>query len=124
MNKVSNEPIIDDYDTLGQTYVISSKNPVADHQGFLAGKRPRIRRGKRKETLGSRVRGLVQSIASTGHSNRESQPNDPEKTRLNGLLRNLSVYSRGCRERPDDSLSSSDPQRRHRSLIDCRYLRR
>jgi succinoglycan biosynthesis transport protein ExoP len=25
MNKVSNEPIIDDYDTLGQTYVISSE---------------------------------------------------------------------------------------------------
>ena len=53
MNKVTNEPIIDDYDTLGQTYVISSESILLqDHQVSLACERPRIRRRKGKPNPG------------------------------------------------------------------------
>src|SRR5215510_9526503 len=59
-NKVTNEPIIEDYDTLGQTYVIPSESillkvvrslSLASDPDFVGGK-------SSSETLGSRVRGL------------------------------------------------------------------
>jgi hypothetical protein len=62
-NKVTNEPIIEDVDTLGQIYVISSENilmhvvrslSLADDPNF-AGK-------KDGQTLTSRIRALFRSI--------------------------------------------------------------
>jgi succinoglycan biosynthesis transport protein ExoP len=111
MNKVSNEPIIDDYDTLGQTYVISSERILLRTIRSLSlASDPEFVGGKESQTLGSRVRGLVQSIASTSHST-ESQPNDPEKIALNGLLRNLSVSREDVASVLTVAFSSRDPSK-------------
>src|SRR3984893_3062759 len=68
-NKVSNEPIIDEYDTLGQTYVISSESillkvirslSLASDADFVG--------TKHSETLGSRIRGLFRNIAQGQHA--------------------------------------------------------
>ena len=65
-NKVSNEPIIDDYDTLGQTYVISSENILLQAIRSLSlANDPDFVGGKDSQTLGSRVRGLVRNIAQS-----------------------------------------------------------
>jgi succinoglycan biosynthesis transport protein ExoP len=114
MNKVSNEPIIDDYDTLGQTYVISSESILLRTIRSLSlASDPEFVGGKESQTLSSRVRGLVQSIAeglgySTDHAT-ESKPSDPEKIALNGLLRNLSVFREDVASVLTVAYSSSDP---------------
>src|ERR1700730_10986202 len=67
-NKVTNEPIIDDYDTLGQPYVISSEAillrvvrslSLASDPDCAEG----AGGGKHSETLASRVRDLFRSTA-------------------------------------------------------------
>jgi succinoglycan biosynthesis transport protein ExoP len=72
-NKVTNEPIIDDYDTLGQTYVIASESILLKviRSLSLAGD-PDFVREKQGETRGS-------------------QGDDAEKTALDNLVRNLTV---------------------------------
>src|SRR5436309_255235 len=56
-NKVSNEPIIDDYDTLGQTYVISSESNLMQVVRSLSlASDPDFVGRKDNETLGSRIR--------------------------------------------------------------------
>ena len=63
-NKVSNEPIIDDYDTLGQTYVISSESILLQVIKSLSlASDPDFVGGKDSEGLGSRIRGLFRSTA-------------------------------------------------------------
>jgi len=58
-NKVSNEPIIDDYDTLGQTYVISSENIMLQAIRSLSlASDPDFVGRPDSQSLGSRVRGL------------------------------------------------------------------
>lgn len=114
MNKVSNEPIIDDYDTLGQTYVISSESILLRTIRSLSlASDPEFVGGKKSQTLGSRVRALVQSIAgglgySTGHTT-ENQPSDPEKIALGSLLRNLSVAREDVASVLTVAFSSNDP---------------
>src|SRR3954469_6620909 len=63
-NKVSNEPIIDDYDTMGQTYVISSEGillqairslSLANDVDFVG--------EKESQSLSSRIRGLFRNTA-------------------------------------------------------------
>src|ERR1700722_7406842 len=61
-NKVSNEPIIEDYDTLGQTYVISSESILLKVVRSLSlANDPEFLAGKDSETLGSRFRGLFRN---------------------------------------------------------------
>jgi succinoglycan biosynthesis transport protein ExoP len=98
-NKVTNEPIIEDYDTLGQTYVISSESIIlqvvrslslADDPDFV-GK-------KDSETLGSRVRGLFRNTAQALGFTKEPAENqsidyrnDPEKIAFDSVVRDLTV---------------------------------
>lgn len=99
-NKVTNEPIIDDYDTLGQAYVITSESvllqvvkslSLASDPDFAGG-------GNDGKTLGSRVRSLIAKIApasalSKEPANDQSPPNhsDPEKIALDTVARNATV---------------------------------
>ena len=63
-NKVSNEPIIDDYDTLGQTYVISSESILLQVIRSLSlASDPDFVGEKDSEGLGSRIRGLFRNAA-------------------------------------------------------------
>src|SRR5882672_6752423 len=63
-NKVTNEPVIEDYDTLGQSYVISSESIVLQVVRSLSlASDPDFVGGKDSETLGSRVRGLFRNTA-------------------------------------------------------------
>jgi succinoglycan biosynthesis transport protein ExoP len=101
-NKVTNEPIIDDYDTLGQAYVISSESillqvvrslSLASDPDFAEGEA-----GKHSESLGSRVRDLFGSTArALGLSEEKAEARsidprkEPEKLAFDSLVRNLTV---------------------------------
>jgi succinoglycan biosynthesis transport protein ExoP len=100
-NKVSNDPIIEDYDALGQAYVISSESvllqvvrslSLASDPDFAGGG------GKHSETLGSRVRDLFRSTAEAlGLSEKKAEDQsidprkDPEKIAFDSVVRNLTV---------------------------------
>lgn len=94
-NKVTNEPIIEDYDTLGQTYVIPSESILLKVVRSLSlASDPDFVGGKNSETLGSRVRGLFRNTAQAlgfAKEPTEGQPIDPEKIAVDGLVRNLTV---------------------------------
>jgi succinoglycan biosynthesis transport protein ExoP len=98
-NKVTNEPIIEDYDTLGQTYVISSESIVLQVVRSLSlASDPDFVGGKDSETLGSRVRGLFRNSAQALGFPKESAENqsiehrnDPEKIAFESTLRDLTV---------------------------------
>src|SRR5215475_763228 len=63
-NRVTNEPIIEDYDTLGQTYVISSESILMEVVRSLSlASDPDFVGRKDSESLSSRVRGLFRSSA-------------------------------------------------------------
>lgn len=112
-NKVSNEPIIDDYDTLGQAYVISSENvlsqtvkalSLSNDTDFVA--------GKNTETVGSRARALYQNIAERlGFQSdpTETKSDDPEKTALRAVARNLTVSREDVASVMTVAFSSNDP---------------
>jgi succinoglycan biosynthesis transport protein ExoP len=98
-NKVTNEPIIDDYDALGQTYVISSESILLQVIRSLSlASDPDFVGEKDDETLGSRVRGLVRNTAQAlgfpekkGEDQSTARRNDPEKIALDRVIRNLTV---------------------------------
>jgi polysaccharide biosynthesis transport protein len=98
-NKVSNEPIIDDYDTMGQSYVISSESILLQVIRSLSlASDPDFVGGKNGETLGSRVRGLFRNTAQAlGFPEKKANDQsidprqDPEKIALDTLVRNLTV---------------------------------
>jgi succinoglycan biosynthesis transport protein ExoP len=112
-NKISNEPIIDDYDTLGQTYVISSESilsqairslSLASDSDFVS--------GKDAQTLGSRARVLLQSIAQRlgfPKDAAENRSDDPEKIALRAVARNLTVSREDVATVMTIAFSSSDP---------------
>jgi succinoglycan biosynthesis transport protein ExoP len=111
-NKVSNEPIIDDYDTWGQTYVISSENILLQAIRSLSlANDPSFVGGKDSQTLGSRLRGLLRNIAETfGYAKPvENQSNDPEKIALGNLVRNLTVNREDVASVISVAFSSNDP---------------
>lgn len=112
-NKVSNEPIMEDYDTLGQTYVISSENILLQAIRSLSlATDPDFVGGKDRQTLGSRARGLLRSIAEAiGYSNEtaEKQSPDPEKIALGNVTRNLAVNREDVASVITVAYSSSDP---------------
>ena len=111
-NKVSNEPIIDDYDTLAQTYVISSENVLLQAIGSLSlANDPNFVGGKDGQTLGSSVRGLLRNIAEAlGYPKPvENQSNDPEKIALGNLVRDLTVSREDVASVISIAFSSNDP---------------
>ena len=112
-NKVSNEPIIDDYDTLGQTYVISSENILLQAIRSLSlASDPDFVGGKDSQSLGSRVRGLLRNIAEAlGYAKEpaENQSNDPEKIALGNVVRNLTVNREDVASVMSIAFSSNDP---------------
>jgi succinoglycan biosynthesis transport protein ExoP len=112
-NKVSNEPIIDDYDTLGQTYVIASESILLQVVRSLSlASDPDFVGGKNKETLGSRVRGLLRNIAQgLGYpkESAETSPSDPEKIALGNVMRNLTVNREDVASVMTVAFSSNDP---------------
>jgi polysaccharide biosynthesis transport protein len=98
-NKVTNEPIIDDYDALGQTYVISSESILLHVVRSLSlASDPDFAGEKNSPTLGSRVRGLFRNTAQAlGFPEKEAEDKsidprkDSEKIALDRLIRNLTV---------------------------------
>jgi polysaccharide biosynthesis transport protein len=98
-NKVTNEPIIDDNDTLGQSYVISSEGVLSQVVRSLSlASDPDFVEGKGSESPGTRVRGLFRNIArALGFSNELADDqsiqhrNDPEKIAFDNVVRNLTV---------------------------------
>jgi succinoglycan biosynthesis transport protein ExoP len=113
-NKVSNEPIIDDYDTLGQAYVISSENILLQAIRSLSlANDPSFVGGKDSQTLGSRVRSLLRSVAEAlGYPKPvEGQPSDPEKIALGNIIRGLSVSREDVASVISVAFSSNDPAR-------------
>src|SRR5215470_757635 len=89
-NKVTNEPIIEDYDTMGQTYVISSESILLKVVRSLSlASDPDFVGGKDSETLGSRVRGVFHNTAQAlgfAKEPTEDRSIDPEKIAVDGLV--------------------------------------
>src|SRR5215467_1749003 len=99
-NKVTNEPIIEDYDTLGQSYVIASESILLQvvRSLSLASDPDFVGVVKDSETLGSRVRGLFRSTAQAFGFQEEAAKDqsserraDPEMIALDSVVRNLTV---------------------------------
>jgi len=94
-NKVSNEPIIDDYDTQGQTYVVSSEAILLQAIRSLGLANDPDFVGKKDDAgVGSRIRGLFRSAAQAlGFSNEPaaSPRSDPEKIAFDNVARDLTV---------------------------------
>src|SRR4051794_16379086 len=94
-NKVSNEPIIDDYDTLGQTYVISSEDILLKAIRSLGlANDPDFIEEKENEGVGSRIGGLFRSSAEAlGFLKKPpaSASSNPEKIAFDNVVRDLTV---------------------------------
>ena len=127
-NKITNEPLIDDYDTLGQTYVISSESillPVVKALSLTTD--PEFVGGKGSESLGSRIRGLFRTAAQavglqeeTARRCRRSRPS--RRSPVDASLRNLAVTREDVAsvindcifvERPREGVSDRQRDRRH-----------
>src|SRR6476661_3694802 len=111
-NKVSNEPIIDDYDTLGQTYVISSESILLQVIKSLSlASDPDFVGVKDSAGFGSRIRGLFRSTAqATGFSKEPAgSVRDPEKIALENMVRDLTVAREDVPSVMSIAFSSKDP---------------
>src|SRR5262245_5830060 len=112
-NRVTNEPIIEDYDTMGQTYVIPSESILLKVVRSLSlASDPDFVGGKDSETLGSRVRGLFRNTAQAlgfAKAPTEGRSVDPEKIAVDGLVRNLTVSREDVMSVITVSFSWKDP---------------
>jgi succinoglycan biosynthesis transport protein ExoP len=113
-NKVTNEPIIEDHDTLNQTYVIASESillPVVRSLSLASD--PDFVGEKNSQTLGSRVRGLFRNTAQAlglEEKKAENQPRkDPEKVALEGVVRDLTVTREDVASVITIAFSGKDP---------------
>lgn len=98
-NKVSNEPVIEDVDTLGQTYVIPSESillPVVKSLGLAND--PSFVGDKNEKSLRARAFDLLRTAAhamglpeKTAGDPSNADGDDPEKAAVDILNRNLSV---------------------------------
>jgi succinoglycan biosynthesis transport protein ExoP len=113
LNKVSNEPIIDDYDALSQNYVISSESILMQAIRSLSlVNDPDFVGQKDRQTLGSRVGSLFRNIAQAlGYQieKAENPSNDPEKIALDSVVRNLTVSREDVASVMTIAFSSRDP---------------
>jgi succinoglycan biosynthesis transport protein ExoP len=116
-NKVTNDPIIEDYDTLGQTYVISSEDIILRVVKALSlANDPDFVRVKESDTLGSRIRGLFRNTAQAlgfqeepAQSQSTDPRNDPEKIAFDGVVRDLTVTREDVASVITIAYSSKDP---------------
>jgi polysaccharide biosynthesis transport protein len=112
LNKVTNEPLLEDADTVGQIYVISSENIVSPVVDALSLTKDPEFVGGGTDSLGSGIRGLVITAAhAMGVEVRQevlSQENR-EKMALEGVLRNLSVTREDTPSVINVAFSSRDP---------------
>jgi polysaccharide biosynthesis transport protein len=116
-NKVSNEPIIDDYDTLGQTYVIASESVLMQVVKSLSlASDPDFVGKKDSDTLASRVRDLFRNIAQAlGFPNEPAEDqsihhrSDPESIAFDNLVRGLTVSREDVASVLSIAFSSKDP---------------
>jgi succinoglycan biosynthesis transport protein ExoP len=117
-NRVTNEPIIEDYDTLGQTYVISSESIILQVVRSLSlANEPDFVRGKDQEkTLGSRVQTLFRATAQAlglpdePAKNQSIDPHDvSEKIAFANVLRDLTVTREDVASVITIAYSSKDP---------------
>jgi len=116
-NKVTNEPVIDDADTWGQIYVISSESillsvvrslGLANDPEFIGEKEPK--------SVTARVRGLIRNAAFAlgfPEQSSEAQPGtsqaDPEKIAFDHVVRNLSVSREDVPSVINVAFASRDP---------------
>jgi succinoglycan biosynthesis transport protein ExoP len=112
-NKVTNEPIIEDYDTLGQSYVMASESILLRVVRSLSlASDPDFVGERDSETLGSRVRGLFRSAAQAlgvPAKPAEGQSIDPEKPAYDELVRNLTVSREDVASVINIAFSFEDP---------------
>lgn len=115
-NKITNEPMIDDSDTWGQIYVISSESIVSPVVKALSlDSDPEFVGGPADESIGSRIRHLFRTAANAmgfeEAANEKAAPRrrDPEKAILDGFLRNLSVTREDVPSVINVAFSSKDP---------------
>ena len=114
-NKITNEPLIDDYDTLGQIYVISSESillPVVKALSLTTD--PEFVGGQGTESLGSRIRGLIRTAARAVGLQEETHQEVPtqvdlEKAAVDAVLRNLSATREDVASVINIAFSSKDP---------------
>jgi polysaccharide biosynthesis transport protein len=114
-NKVTNEPMIDDSDTMGQIYVIASESivlPVVDALSLT--KDPEFVKELGAESLGSRIRGLFLTAAHAVGLQQKIQQDAPsqqtlEKVALDGVLKNLSITREDVASVINVGFSSKDP---------------
>jgi succinoglycan biosynthesis transport protein ExoP len=114
-NKITNEPLIEDVDTLAQIYVISSESvllPVVRALSLTTD--PEFVGERDVEGSGSRIRGLFRSAAHAVGLQEEKSPEIPankslEEAAVNGLLRKLSATREDVASVISVSFSSNDP---------------
>jgi len=114
-NKITNEPLIEDADTLGQIYVISSESivlPVVKALSLTSD--PEFVGEKGTESLGSRMRGLFRTAAHAVGMQEDTPREEPsketlEKVAVDGMLRNLSVTREDVASVINVAFSSKDP---------------
>jgi succinoglycan biosynthesis transport protein ExoP len=119
-NKITNEPLIDDSDTLGQIYVISSESivlPVVKALSLTTD--PEFVGGQGTESLGSRIRGLFRTAARAVSLQEETSPEVPtqetlEKATVDAILRNLAVTREDVASVINVAFSSKDPAKASR----------
>jgi polysaccharide biosynthesis transport protein len=112
LNKVTNEPLLEDADTVGQIYVISSENIVSPVVDALSLTKDPEFVGGGTDSLGSRIRGLVITAAhAMGVEVRQEvlSQESREKMALEGVLRNLSVTREDTPSVINVAFSSRDP---------------
>src|SRR6266404_5119668 len=119
-NKITNEPLIDDSDTLGQIYVISSESivlPVVKALSLTTD--PELVGGQGTESLGSRIRGLFRTAARAVSLQEETSQEVPtqetlEKATVDAILRNLAVTREDVASVISVAFSSKDPAKASR----------
>jgi succinoglycan biosynthesis transport protein ExoP len=114
-NKITNEPLIEDADTLGQIYVISSESivlPVVKALSLTSD--PEFVGEQGTESLGSRMRGFFRSAAHAVGLQEDTPRKVPseealEKIAVDGVLRNLSVTREDVASVINIAFVSKDP---------------
>lgn len=110
-NRVIDGPSVDDGDTWGQVYIISSESnvlPVVQLLGLAND--PEFNGAKDETSLKARVRGLVsEALQYVRRSDPALVPSDPEKNAVDSILRNLTVTRGDVPSLINVAFSSKDP---------------